>query len=328
MRSFKTTVLALAATLAASTSAFAVSGDLTLYTSQPNNDAQATIDAFMAKYPDVNVTFVRDGTTKIMARLRAELEAGQSPADLLLIADGVTMEGMAADGHLMAYQDADVTAYDAGIQDPERQWFPTKLITTGIIYNTNAPMVPSSWKDLLSEEAKGQVRMPSPLTSGAALIHTATLTANLEQGWAYYQSLADNGAQAAGGNGGVLRDVAGGEALYGMVVDFLPIREQAKGAPVGFVFPQEGVSAISEPVAILSGTDNEEAAKAFVDFLISEEGQQLAAAQGYMPAHPAVTPPEGFPQLSEITVMSFDAADALANSEANKERFADIFGQN
>ncbi len=300
----------------------------TLYTSQPNNDAQQTVDAFMDKYPDVEVTFVRDGTTKIMAKLMAELDAGQSPADLLLIADSVTMEGLAADGKLMAYPEADVAAYDPAIQDPERMWFPTKLITTGIIYNTDAPMKPTSWQDLLSPEAKGQVAMPSPLTSGAALIHTNTLVSNLDQGWDYYSQLAANGAQASGGNGAVLQAVAGGEKLYGMVVDFLPIREKAKGAPVDFVFPTEGVSAISEPVAIMSGTQNADAAKAFVDFVISEDGQKLAASQGYMPARPGVSVPEGFPALPDIKVMPFDASAALESAEADKEKFATIFGQN
>ena len=56
-----------AALLGAVSGAYAVEGTLTLYTSQPNNDAQQTVDAFMAKYPDVEVTFVRDGTTMIMA---------------------------------------------------------------------------------------------------------------------------------------------------------------------------------------------------------------------------------------------------------------------
>ena len=314
--------------LSISASAGALDGTLTLYTSQPNQDAQQTIDAFMASHPGVQVTFVRDGTTKIMARLRAEIEAGNTPADVLLIADSVTMEDMAEDNLLLSYTDADVSDYDTGIQDPERQWFPTKLITTGIIYNTNAPMTPTSWNDLLRDDAEGQVRMPSPLTSGAALIHTNTMVSNMDQGWSYYESLAKNGAQANGGNGGVLKAVAGGEALYGMVVDFLPIREKAKGAPVDFVFPSEGVSAISEPVAILSSTRNPEAAKAFVDFLISMEGQELTASQGYMPAHPDVQPPEGFPKLSDINVMAFDASSALASSEEDKKRFASIFGQN
>ena len=310
------------------TSASAVEGSLTLYTSQPNNDAQQTVDAFMAKYPNVNVTFVRDGTTKIMARLLAELEAGSSPADVLLIADSVTMEGMARDGKLMAYPEADISAYDPAIQDPERMWFPTKLITTGIVYNTNAPVKPTSWNDLLSEEAKGQVALPSPLTSGAALIHTQAMVANLEQGWDFYAQLAANGGQASGGNGGVLQAVAGGEKLYGMIVEYMPIREKAKGAPVDFVVPKEGVSAISEPVSILADTQNPQAAKAFVDFLISREGQELAAAQGYMPAHPDVAPPAGFPPLAEIKVMPFDPQQALATAEADKEKFATIFGQN
>ena len=327
MRTILKAFLAGAALLGAATGALAVEGTLTLYTSQPNNDAQQTIDAFMAKHPGVTVTFVRDGTTKIMARLQAELEAGSSPADLLLIADSVTMEDLAKDGRLMAYPEADVSAYDPAIQDPERMWFPTKLITTGIIYNTNAPMKPTSWGDLLKEEAKGQVAMPSPLTSGAALIHTQAIVANLEQGWDYYEQLAESGAQASGGNGGVLQAVAGGEKLYGMIVEFLPIREKAKGAPVEFVFPEEGVSAISEPVAILANTKNAEAAKAFVDFLVSREGQEMAASQGYMPAHPGVAAPAGFPALADIAILPLDPAKALETAEADKAKFAGIFGQ-
>jgi iron(III) transport system substrate-binding protein len=309
------------------TSAHAVDGTLTLYTSQPNTDAQQSIDAFMEAYPDVDVTFVRDGTTKIMAKLEAELAAGSTPADVLLIADSVTMEGLKARDLLMAHPDADVSAYADGTHDADKTWFGTKLITTGIMYNTAADMKPSSWQDLLKDEAKGQIAMPSPLTSGAALIHTATLVDNLESGWGYYEGLAANGAQASGGNGGVLKQVAGGEKLYGMVVDFLPIREKAKGAPVEFVFPEEGVSAISEPVAILSSTQNPEAAKAFVDFLLSREGQELALSQGYLPAHPEVDVPAGFPDRSTIKVMPFDAAKALEEAESNKARFAEIFGQ-
>ncbi|MCO6407216.1 ABC transporter substrate-binding protein [Hoeflea alexandrii] len=307
--------------------AVAVDGTLTLYTSQPNTDAQQSVDAFMAAYPDVKVTFVRDGTTKIMAKLEAELAAGSTPADVLLIADSVTMEGLKSRNLLMAYPDADVSAYAEGVHDADKTWFGTKLITTGIMYNTAATMIPSSWSDLLKEEAKGQLAMPSPLTSGAALIHTATLVGNLQAGWGYYEGLAANGAQASGGNGGVLKQVAGGEKLYGMVVDFLPIREKAKGAPVEFVFPAEGVSAISEPVAILASTQNADAAKAFVDFLISKQGQELALSQGYLPAHPDVAVPAGFPDRSTIKVMPFDAAKALAEAEANTARFANIFGQ-
>lgn len=319
-------VAALAAVLGAPLAAQDVSGTLTLYTSQPNADAQATVDAFQAAHPDVEVEWFRDGTTRVMAKLRAEFEAGNAQPDVLLIADMVTMEGLEAEGRLMAYPEADISAYDPAIMDDEGHYFSTKLITTGIVYNTAAEMIPESYLDLLKPEAQGQIAMPSPLTSGAATIHMAALTAHPDLGWDLYEGLADQGAIPEGGNGGTYRAVAGGEKLYGFVVDFLPIRNKLEGAPVEFVFPEEGVSAVTEPAAILSTARNPDAAKAFIDFLLSPEGQQLAADQGYLPAHPAITPPEGFPARDEIKLIEFDPAQALENDMENKQRFIDIFG--
>ncbi|TIP77247.1 MAG: extracellular solute-binding protein, partial [Mesorhizobium sp.] len=218
--------------------ASAADGKLVVYTSQPNTDAQQTVGAFMAKYPGVKVEWVRDGTPKILAKLRAEIEAGQPQADVLLIADVVTMEGLKKEGRLLAYPEAEVSGIEAALYDKDKTYFSTKLITTGIVYNTKAPFVPASWEDLTRPEAKGLVAMPSPLTSGAAMIHTVTLTGNLPQGWDYYDALARNGAQASGGNGDVLKAVSGGDKLFGMIVDYMPLREKAKGAPIEFVFPR------------------------------------------------------------------------------------------
>ncbi|MGO4667105.1 ABC transporter substrate-binding protein [Bosea sp. 2RAB26] len=303
----------------------AAEGKLVLYTSQPNTDAQQTIDAFKAKYPKVEISFARDGTPRIMAKLRAEIEAGAPQADVLLIADSVTMEGLKQENRLLAHEAAATSAYPAGIHDPQKMWFATKLITTGIVYNTKAGLKPTSWLDLGKPVVKNLLAMPSPLNSGAALIHTMTLAGNLPGGWGYYETLRNNGALAAGGNGDILRQVATGEKLYGMIVDFMPIREKAKGAPVEFVFPSEGVSAVSEPVAILKSTRNPEAAKAFVDFLISRDGQELALKQGYVAAHPDVALPAGYPERAAIKLMPFDAAKALADETAARKRFSAIF---
>lgn len=303
-----------------------VSGRLVLYTSQPNEDAQRTVDAFNAVHPDVIVDWIRDGTTPLMARLEAEFTAGSPQPDVLLIADTLVMEGLEAQGRLLAYPEADVSAYDPALMDPERHYFSTKLITTGIIYNTSAPFVPESWSDLLRPEAQGQIAMPSPLASGAATIHMVALTSYPDLGWEFYEGLAAQGTNPQGGNGGVYKAVAGGEQMFGMVVDFLPIREIPNGAPVGFVFPEEGVSAVTEPVAILSTAQNVGAAQAFIDFLISPEGQQLAADMGYLPAHPAITSPAGFPPMDQIKLLDFDPATALENADADRLRFVEIFG--
>ncbi|MDF3350404.1 ABC transporter substrate-binding protein [Sulfitobacter sp. KE34] len=299
---------------------------ITLYTSQPNADAQRTVDAFMAANPGTEVDWVRDGTTKLMARLRAEIEAGNPQPDVLLIADTVTLEGMAQEGLLTAYQSPEAGDYDAALHSAEGYYHSTKLITTGIVYNTGVETAPTAWTDLSDEAIKGQIAMPSPLYSGAALIHLATLTGDETLGWEYYENLAANEARAQGGNGGTFKAVASGEKPYGMVVDFLAIRNKAEGSPVDFVFPEEGVSYVTEPVAIMSSAKNVEGAEKFVDFLLSTEGQELVLDMGYIPARDGMGVPEGFPAREDIKLMAFDPAEALANADTNKAKFAELFG--
>ncbi|MGN7293437.1 ABC transporter substrate-binding protein [Rhizobium sp. SAFR-030] len=306
----------------------AAAADLVIYTSQPNEDAQATVDGFKAANPGVEVEWVRDGTTKIMAKLMAEIEAGNPVADVLLIADTVTLERLKQDKRLLAYKSSEASSYDASLYDADGFYYSTKLITTGIMYNTQAAMKPTGWKDLAKAEAKGLVSMPSPLTSGAALIHAQTLAGNPALGWDYYKALKDNGATAAGGNGAVLKSVATGEKAYGVVVDYMPIREKAKGAPVEFVFPSEGVSAVTEPVAIMAGTKHADAAKKFVDYVLSEKGQQGFLKLGYIPARNGMPVPEGFLARDTIKVMPLNPAEALKSSDKDLKTFSEIFGGN
>ncbi|TDK36783.1 extracellular solute-binding protein [Rhizobium deserti] len=303
----------------------AQAADLVLYTSQPNEDAQATVDGFKAANPGVDVQWVRDGTPQIMAKLNAEIAAGNPAADVLLIADTVTLERMKQAGQLMAYKSTEAANYDATLYDADGYYYSTKLITTGIMYNTQASMKPTSWADLAKPEAKGLVAMPSPLASGAALIHAQTLTAVPSLGWDYYKNLKANGAVAAGGNGAVLKSVASGEKAYGVVVDYMPIREKAKGAPIEFVFPKEGVSAVTEPVAILSSTKHAENAKKFIDYVLSQKGQDGFLKLGYIPARNGMGVPAGFPARETIKLLPVSAPEALKNSEKDVKTFSEVF---
>jgi len=300
-------------------------GELLLYTSQPAKDAQKTVETFMAAHPGTDVKWFRDGTTKLMTKLRAELATGRVQPDLLLISDMVTLESLKQENLLLAYKSPEAVNFEAGLYDPQGYYYSTKLITTGIVYNTRAPFTPRHWADLIRPECKNQVAMPSPLYSGAALIHLATLTANPKLGWEYYENLNQNQARAKGGNGGTFKAVASGEKPYGMVVDFMAIRAKAKGSPVNFVFPEEGCSFVTEPVAIMAGTKHLSAARSFVDFLLSKQGQNLVKTQGYIPARKDTGAPDGFPARSEIRTMAFSPAKALADTEKNKQRFSRIW---
>lgn len=317
-------VLALGAAMSGA-AAQAPSGTLVLYTSQPAQDAERTVAAFRRTAPGVEVSFIRDGTTQVMTRLAAEFAAGAPRPDVLLIADAMTMERLKQDQRLLAYPEAKVQGLPAAAYDPDHTYFGTKFITTGIIYNVKAPR-PASWRDLLAPAARDQVVLPSPLYSGAAAIFLGTLADVPGLGLGYFDALARAGAVAVQGNGQVLAQVAGGQKRYGIVVDFMALNARRAGSPVDFVYPREGGTVVTEPVAILATAHNKPAAKALVDFLLSEAGQRFAASQGYLPMRADVPAPPGFPPRAEIKLLASPIAEILRQNPANLRRFADDFG--
>jgi iron(III) transport system substrate-binding protein len=307
--------------------AAAQSGPLVIYTSTPTEQMDQLVARFNESYPDVTVEYFRSGTTEVINRLQAEFTAGSAQADVLLIADTVVMTQLKADDRLQAYPDAPIAGTDASLHDPEMMFFSTKLITTGFMYNTDNVTNPATtWAELTNPEIAARLMMPSPLYSGAALINVGTVVNQDSFGWEYFEALADGGATAGRGNGGVLDAVARGEMDYGIIVDFMPLNAKAAGSPVEFVFPAEGVTAVTEPVAILAGASNVEAAQAFVAWQLSEEGQRFHVDQGYLPLREGVTPPAAFPQMEAVDIMAVEPALVLEQSDEIKQRFADLFG--
>ncbi|WP_274424962.1 ABC transporter substrate-binding protein [Chelativorans sp. YIM 93263] len=323
-RHFLTT---LAVLLAGAAPAIAQDGTITVYTSQPTEQMEAVIAAFNEDYPDVTVELFRSGTTEVMTRLQSEIAAGDVQADVVLIADAVAMTQLKNQDQLYAYEDAPVENLPASVVDPDMTFFGTKLITTGIVYNTDlVEEAPTSWADLTDSEVASGLIMPSPLYSGAAVIHVGTIVQQPELGWDFYETLADNGAVAGQGNGSVIEAVARGEKPYGIIIEYMALNAKAEGSPVDFVFPEEGVTSITQPVAIIEGTDNLEAAQAFVDWQLSETAQEQSVAQGYFPIYDGVEPPAGYPQVSSLSILEADPAAMLEADEENKRNFADLFG--
>jgi iron(III) transport system substrate-binding protein len=302
------------------------SGKLTLYTSQPERDASRTVAAFKQANPGVEVEVFRSGTTEVMGKLAAEFAGGAPKADVLLIADAASMESLKRDGRLMAYPQAKVEGLANGSFDPDKTYFGSKLITTGIAYNTSATLRPTSWADLEKPEYKGKIAMPSPLYSGAAAIMLGTMTERKDLGWTFFDKLKANQAIPVRGNGAVLTAVANGEKPFGVLVDFMAFNAKAKGSPVDFIWPKEGNPAVTEPVAILKTTQNAAAARAFVDFILSDAGQKLAVSMGYIPARASVGMPSWLPAGTKIELMPTDIGSVVRTNAANLKRFSELFG--
>ena len=299
---------------------------ITLYTSQPQAQIAEVIASFNKDHPEIAVEVFRSGTTEVMAKLAAEFAAGKSPADVMMIADAVAMTQLKNDGRLMAL-DIPMDGIPAALIDPDKMFVGTRMITTGIVYNTNlVKEAPKSWADLAEADRAASLIMPSPLYSGAAVIHVGTMVQQPEFGWDWYETLADNGAVAGQGNGTVIEAVARGEKAYGIIIEYMALNAKAKGSPVEFVFPSEGVSVIDQPVGILKDSDAVEAAATFVRWQLGQTAQAQAVAQGYFPALQGVAPPTGYPDPATLKLLAADAGKMLAEDQATKEKFADIYG--
>lgn len=303
-----------------------ISGNLVLYTSQPEADAQKLIDGFNSLYPDVVVDVFRSGTEEVVSKILAEKEAGVVQGDLLLVADNVTFESLKAADLLEPYESKELKGIPEDYVDKDHMYTGTKVITTGIVYNTNLIKEPvKGFSSLTGEAFKGNGIMPSPLYSGAAAYNLGVITRNDALGWPFYEALKAGGITVDKGNGAVQKAVVAGEKAWGILVDYMANRSKKEGAPVEFVYPEEGSPAVTEPIGIVKGTKNPDAAKAFVDYVLSEEGQKLAASLGYTPVKEGVTPPEGLKGISEIKQMTADPKTLLDSREKDKAKFGTLF---
>jgi iron(III) transport system substrate-binding protein len=305
-----------------------ISGSLHFYTSQPDEDADRLVQAFNKRYPDVEVQVFRSGTEEVVSKLRAEKQAGSVQADVLMVADAVTFESLKELDLLQAYDSPEASGLPEAFVDREKMYYGTKVMATILAINTDQVTdTPDTWQVLTAEENKGKGIMPSPLYSGAAAYNASVWSRQDDFGWEFYEDLKQNETTVVQGNGGVLQAVASGEKAYGIVVDFIVARAKTEGSPVELIYPQEGVPVITEPIGMMRDSDNLPAAQAFLDFVLSAEGQELAAELGYTPIREGVQTPEGLKGLDEIEILSEDTQTLLDSREADKKKFQQIFGE-
>lgn len=308
------------------TNATKLSGSITVYTSQPEQDIQKLIEKFNAEQPDIKVNVFRSGTEEVVSKVLAEKETGNIQADVLLVADAATFEGLKDKELLMRYESPELKGIAKDFYDNDHTYTGTKIISTGIVYNKNMiQTAPTSYKDLTKAEFKNNIIMPSPLYSGAAAYNLSVLTRTNGIGWDFYQALKNNGTKVDKGNGTVQKAVVDGKVGVGILVDYMALRSKEKGAPVEFIYPTEGSLIVTEPVGILKSTKQEALAKAFVDFILSETGQKVTAEIGYTPIKSGVQPPKGFKSVDEIKNLTYDLATIVKARQDDKQKFSSIF---
>lgn len=126
------------------------------------------------------------------------------------------------------------------------------------------------------------------------------------------------------GTGDVTRGLVSGEFPVIKGIDYTPAIQAAQGAPVAFKFPSDGAVALPSPIAITSSSSNPEGAKAFVDYILSKEGQEFLVTQFFIPVRADVEPPEELPKADEIHALDIDYDFMAQEGPALRAKFAEI----
>ncbi|MGB3414520.1 MAG: ABC transporter substrate-binding protein [Microbacteriaceae bacterium] len=303
------------------------SGNVVLYTSEPQAKIDEVIAAFNVHYPEVKVDVFRAGTGDLNARVESEITAQGAPqADIFLAADVPTFEGYVKRDLFLKYVPTDADKLIQDILDPEGFYVGTRIIPTVIAYNTGVIKTPpTSWKELTDAQYKDKLVMPNPDVSGAAAYNAAVWLDDADLGINWLKALAANKPVIADSNGPVSQAIASGAQPVGIVVDYLVRDLAAKGSPIAVSYPSEGVPYVSQPAGIFANTKVAELAKLFVDFLVSEEGQKIAVKQAYLPIRSDVGTPEGAPAMSDIKLMSPDQDRIASIKKDAVAQFNELF---
>lgn len=299
-----------------------LSGTLTVYTSEPQAKIDEIIAAYNERQPDVDVQVFRAGTGELKTRVATEKESGEIQADIMLAADVPTFESYVAEGDLQALDISNAGELNQDVVDPEGYYVGTRIIPTVIAYNTDmVDAAPESWADLAEPEYKDMIAMPNPEVSGAAAFNTAVWIQEESLGEEWLTSLMENNPTILESNGPVGQAVAGGTAPIGVVVDYVARELGEKGSPIALNYPTDGVPYVSQPAGIFSDSKNPEAANDFIEFLISQEGQELAVSQSYVPVRGDAGVPEGAPELADIALINPDLEQIAATQDEAVAKF-------
>lgn len=301
-----------------------VSGDLVIYSGRSEPLIQPVIDAFRAKYPNVNV-LLKAGSNSELANELIEEQANPQ-ADLFITTELFTVQSLAVQGIFEAYTPVGSDQLPTEFIGADHLWTGLTRRARVIMYNkdlVSEDELPTSIFDLTDSKWKGQIAAAGS-TNGSMQAQVAAMQQLLgdDATEAWLNGLIENDVTFFGGHTDVRKAVGAGEFKLGFVNHYYYYLQLAEGSNVGVIYPDQGEGQIGlltnvTSAAIVNGATHPEAAQAFLDFLVSEEGQKIFAEQNYeYPLLASVPLKEGVEPLENFRLAEVDVVQASANFES------------
>ncbi|HII0416999.1 TPA: ABC transporter substrate-binding protein [Klebsiella pneumoniae] len=295
---------------------------LTVYTAGPGSLAKSLASGF-EQQTGVKVTVFQATTGKVMARLEAEQANPQ--ADVLISASWDTAEDLHQRGWLLPFASANADQVPANLKSAD--YIAQGVSALGIVWNSKSGTPePKEWRDLTQPAFKEKVTTPDPALSGASLDLLIGLQNSMgDQAWQLFDDLKKNGMVVSGPNAQAVTPVMQGAkaAVFG-AVDYVSYGNIQQGESLKVIFPASGTVIAPRPMMILKTSQHADDAKAFIDYVLSPEGQARVADAWLMPARRDVAAKR--PLLDALKVLP-TTSEGSSERGAVLARFSQLYAQ-
>lgn len=327
-------ILALVLAMALLCASAAALAEGTLSICSPNSDGLLSIIPLFEEKTGIKVAVESLGTGDCMKRIDSEAAQEYSTFDLMY---GGSLANYVANADL--FQDY-VSPEDVNLMEAYKntRGYCTNYTIDGSVLLVNkdllaeAGVTVNGYADLLQEALKGKIASADPASSSSAFCQLTNMLLAMggyesEEAWQYVEDLfVGQEVAITSGSSAVYKGVYNGEYAVGLTYEdpcATLIKDGATNIEV--IYPVEGTVFLPAQIGIIKNAKNVEEAKAFVDFMLSEEAQIfLAENTTSRNVREVVYNNETMKQLSEIYLIFEDSDYVIANTSALKEKVQDI----
>lgn len=248
-------------------------GEVVLYASMNIGEANTMIARFEQKYPFLKVKLNRTGSERLLTKVLAESRAKKSFADVIQTVE-FSMHAFARRGVLGRYLPAENSLYPKEFKE-EGYWITAYYHPYVLAYNTRMvprETLPKSYEDLLNPVWKGKMMMEGTKADWFAGMLQIM---GKEKGMKFMKDLSKQELTLRVGHELLAQLVAAGEGVFDINIPSSSVdRMKKRGAPIDWA-SLGPAPAIMVGIGVSSQMPHPHAARLYVDFVLSKEGQKL-----------------------------------------------------
>ena len=301
-------------------------GKVVWYTSTPIEQGQKIAKLF-EDATGIKVEMFRSGGSAILRRFLQEQQAGRTAVDVMTTSDPAATAALARKGTFVAFKPDNFEKVVEEGRDKDGHFVAQRLNLMTIYARSDklaAADLPKTWGDLTDAKYKGKLVMTDPSFTALQLTVVGMMSKNL--GWGYYEKLRQNDTMIVQGNQQVSDNIKRGERLIAVgALDSYAADDRKAGHPIVTILPEDGTFVIPSPTAVIKGSPNPNAAKAFAEFMIGDAAQSVFPADGGYAARKDIPPPADAVALDKIKILTVDYDYVEKESARIKKKFNEVF---